>query len=98
MLKMLTVHHHGIEKKFHYDGFEINSERDIKSLFQVDYYFTDEKSKRNFGKLAIKYKLGFLFFTSKHRIFWCILVYKVIQDGKYIASYPSAAFPKPILN
>ena len=22
--KMLTVHHHGIEKKFRYDGFEIN--------------------------------------------------------------------------
>ena len=65
---MLTVHHHGIEKKFHYDGFEINSERDIKSLFQVDYYFTDEKSKRNFGKLAIKYKLGLrLFFSLRPR-------------------------------
>ena len=35
--KILTVHHHGIEKKFHYDGFEINSERDIKSVFQIDY-------------------------------------------------------------
>ena len=31
------VHHHGIEKKFHYDGFEINSERDIKSVLQIDY-------------------------------------------------------------
>ena len=75
MLKMLTVHHHGIEKKFHYDGFEINSERDIKSLFQVDYYFTDEKSKRNFGKLAIKYKLGlrlFFFFTSTIQNIWCV--------------------------
>ena len=30
--KILTVYHHGIEKKFHYDGFEINSERDIKSF------------------------------------------------------------------
>ena len=30
MGKVLTVYHHGIEK-FHYDGFEINSERDIKS-------------------------------------------------------------------
>ena len=29
--KILTVYH-GIEKKFHYDGFEINSERDIKSI------------------------------------------------------------------
>ena len=35
--KILTVHHHGIEKKFYYDGFEINSERDIESLFQIDY-------------------------------------------------------------
>ena len=40
---ILTVHHHGIEKKFHYDGFEINSERDIKSVLQIDYYFTDKK-------------------------------------------------------
>ena len=48
----------------HYDGFESNSERDIKSVFQIDYYFTE----RTFGKLAIKYKLElrlFLFFTSK---------------------------------
>ena len=35
--KVLSIHHHGIEKKFHYDGFEINSERDIKSVFQIDY-------------------------------------------------------------
>ena len=35
--KILTVHHHGIEKKLHYDGFEINSERDIKSVFHNDY-------------------------------------------------------------
>ena len=34
--KILTVYHHGIEKKFHYDGFEINSERDIKSVLQID--------------------------------------------------------------
>ena len=33
---ILTVHHHGI-KKFHYDGTEINSERDIKSAFYIDY-------------------------------------------------------------
>ena len=33
--KILTMYHHGIEKKFHYDGFENNSERDIKSV-QVD--------------------------------------------------------------
>ena len=35
--KLLTVHHHGIEKKSHYDSFEINFERDIKSVFQIDY-------------------------------------------------------------
>ena len=35
--KFLTVHHHGIEEKFHYDSFEINSERDIKSVLQIDY-------------------------------------------------------------
>ena len=43
--KILTVHHHRIEKNFHYYGFEINSERDIKSVFQIDYYFTYEKSR-----------------------------------------------------
>ena len=35
--KILTVYYHGIEKKFHYAGFEINSERDIKSVLQIDY-------------------------------------------------------------
>ena len=35
--KILNVYHHGIEKKFRYDGFEINSERDIKSVLQIDY-------------------------------------------------------------
>ena len=34
---IVTVHHYGIEKKFHYDGFEINSEKDIKSVIQIDY-------------------------------------------------------------
>ena len=34
--RILTVYHHGIEKMFHYDGFEINSERDIKSVLQID--------------------------------------------------------------
>ena len=43
--KILTVHHHRIEKNVHYYGFEINSERDIKSVFQIDYYFTYEKSR-----------------------------------------------------
>ena len=35
--KILTVYHRGIEKKFHYDGFEINFEMDIKSILQIDY-------------------------------------------------------------
>ena len=35
--KIITVYHHGIEKKFHYVGFEINSERDIKSVLEIDY-------------------------------------------------------------
>ena len=35
--KILTVCRHRIEKKSHYDGFEINSERDIKSVLQIDY-------------------------------------------------------------
>ena len=35
--KILTVYHHGIEKKYHYDSFEINSERDIKSVLEIDY-------------------------------------------------------------
>ena len=26
---------HGIEKKFHYDGFEYNFERGFKSVFQI---------------------------------------------------------------
>ena len=43
--KSLTVHHQGIEKKFHYDGFEINSERDNKSVYHIDYQFTDDKSR-----------------------------------------------------
>ena len=37
MGKTLTVHHHRIEKNFHYDDFEINFERDIKTVFQIDY-------------------------------------------------------------
>ena len=35
--KILTVYHYGIEKNFHYNSFEINSERDIKSVLQIDY-------------------------------------------------------------
>ena len=35
--KILTVYYHGIEKNLTYDGFEIDSERDIKSVLQIDY-------------------------------------------------------------
>ena len=35
--KILTVYHNVTEKKFHYDGFEINSERNNKSVLQIDY-------------------------------------------------------------
>ena len=35
--KILTVYHHGIQKKFHYADFEINSESNIKSALQIDY-------------------------------------------------------------
>ena len=33
-----------LRRSSHYDGFESNSERDIKSVFQID-QFTDEKSR-----------------------------------------------------
>ena len=35
--EILLVYHNGIEKKFHYDGFEVNSERYIKIVLQIDY-------------------------------------------------------------
>ena len=33
-----------LRRSSHYDGFESNSERNIKSVFQIGYYLTDEKS------------------------------------------------------
>ena len=33
--KTLTVYYHGIEKKFHYDGFEINSEKILKVYYRL---------------------------------------------------------------
>ena len=35
-----------LRRSSHYDGFENNSERDIKTVFQIDYQFTDEKSRK----------------------------------------------------
>ena len=34
-----------LRKSSHYDGFESNFERGIKSVFHIDYYFTDEKPR-----------------------------------------------------
>ena len=68
-----------LKRSCHYDGFDINSERDIKSVFPIGSQFTDHNEKsgfqRNFGKLAIKFKLGLrlsLFFTSRTQNIWCV--------------------------
>ena len=34
-----------LRRSWHYDGFESNSERDIKIIFQIDYKLTDETSR-----------------------------------------------------
>ena len=34
-----------LRRSSHYDGFESNSESYIKSEFQIDYWFTDKKSR-----------------------------------------------------
>ena len=34
-----------LRRSSRYDGFDSNSERDIKSIFQIDYQFTDEKTR-----------------------------------------------------
>ena len=34
-----------LRRSWHYDGFESNSERDIKIIFQIDYWLTDETSR-----------------------------------------------------
>ena len=33
-----------LRRSFYFDGFESNSERNIKSVFLIGYYLTDEKS------------------------------------------------------
>ena len=38
------------QKKFHDDGLEGNSERDIKSVLQIDYQFTLMRSIEKFWK------------------------------------------------
>ena len=40
-----------LKRGSHYDGFKSNSEKDIKTVFQIDYYFTDEKSRKNLAVL-----------------------------------------------
>ena len=64
-----------LRRSSHYDGFESNSERDIKSVFQIDYQLTDEYYGEILEIFAIKCKLGlrlFLFFTSKTKNIWCV--------------------------
>ena len=34
-----------LKRSSHYDGFESNYERDNESVFQLDYYFNDEKPR-----------------------------------------------------
>ena len=90
---------------FDYNGFLSNFERDIKSLFQID-QFTDEV-QNNFGKLAIKYKVGlrlFLFFTSGTQNIWwvaspfCVSQFSSEEKNEYfytrqkIYKYPSEHF------
>ena len=60
MGKVLTVHHHGIEKKFLYDGFEINSERNFGKLaikhilgLRLFLFFTQIFGDTIFGALSI---------------------------------------------
>ena len=36
-----------LKRSFHYDGFENNSERDIKSVFQIDYQTFDQVHWKN---------------------------------------------------
>ena len=34
-----------LRRSSHYDGFDINSEMDIKGVFQIGYYLTDHDEK-----------------------------------------------------
>ena len=69
----------------------------LKGILKVYFRLIISSLMRNFGKLAIKYKLGlrlFLFFTCKAHSIWCVAhsVYcrvqgkrKFLHDRKYIA-------------
>ena len=62
-----------LKRSSHYDGFESNFERDIKSVPGL--ISSLMKSQSNFEKLATKFKIGlrlFLFFTSETQNIWCI--------------------------
>ena len=77
-----------LRKSFHYDGFEINSERDIKSIsdwLSVHHSLILMRILEKFGKLAIKYRLGLkliLFFTTKTQNIWCV-THSVICIGLF---------------
>ena len=81
----------------------------LKSILKVNFRLISwmMKSQSNFGKLAIKCKIGlrlFLFFLFGTQNIWCIAysvyfmvwgkrkINKFIPDGKYIARYPSEHF------
>ena len=62
-----------LKRSSHYDGFESNFERDIESVYRL--ISSLMKSLSNFGKLAIKHKIGlrlFLCYTSGTQNIWCI--------------------------
>ena len=40
-----------LRRSSQYDDFESNPERDNKSVFQIDYQFTDENSRENLESL-----------------------------------------------
>ena len=77
-----------LRRSSHYDGFEINSERDIKSISDwllVHHSLIMMRILEKFWKLAIKYKLGlrlFLLFTSKTQNNWCV-AHSVICIGLF---------------
>ena len=63
--KILTVYHHGIEEKFHYVGFEINSERDIKSILQISSLMRSlEKFWKACNKIQIRVEALFVLYTK----------------------------------
>ena len=69
-----------LRRSSHYDCFEISSKRDIKSIsnwFLVHHSLVMMRILENFGKLAMKYKLGLRLFCSlhpRHRVFGALSI------------------------